>query len=733
MMFRRLMTLLVGALLAASAALGDARAATHALLVGAAQYDRAEDVLQGPANDIALVWTALRERGIPAEAIQVLLDDVPPFASDLRPSGRPTRADIVAGFERLVATAQRGDEVFIMLSGHGSRQPDGADGDEADGADEIFLPVDVGQWRADQRRVENALVDDEIGAFIDRLRENGAFVWIVVDACHSGTVTRDIGGGDSQSRAVSTLSLGIPADAMPASAAPEADRPDFVDQGDVVAFFAAQSDELAIESLFPRGGGVPRDQKRMHGLLGFHLAEALMTMPSATYQDIALHILANYDRWRIQRPRPQFEGPLRRPAIGTDTAAPPTDSLRWPVRRDRDRLFLAAGYLHGVRQDSEITLSDVDGAHLDARVRIVAISAAETELAVDGATDRQLPKRMTATLDPFASPDPLRVAFADRPGWAPSPEVAARVSGILERIGAEGGLAARFVRVAPGAETDLELVFLDGSIHFKTVDQSTQLGDAVPHVQPLTVSLAGSDAQLEDALRDALGIKIKAHNIAWLFQRHRPRLEAAELKTRLFVVRQAPTTPGSTECPPKPAGRQPPPGAEEVSPASVPRLTHCDLVYFAFQNEGTAPVDTTALLIDQSDRIYKLPLLGDGLRIEAGQTVWLGPFAVVLWQHDDRGRTIAKPAGLQRLLVIGVKRPPDADPAFVVSFGFLTGTEHRRTRSLGVGDAEAQAFVDAIGGSVFPRPRTRSLAPGGGLDQGILEVIRWRTVDGGGD
>ena len=75
-------------------------------------------------------------------------------------------------------------------------------------------PSDIGPWEDDVGAVQNALVDDEIGALIDGLRAKGADVWAVFDSCHSGTVTRGVEEDDVRMRQVPPDALGIPAEAM---------------------------------------------------------------------------------------------------------------------------------------------------------------------------------------------------------------------------------------------------------------------------------------------------------------------------------------------------------------------------------------------------------------------------------------------------------------------------------------------------------------------------------------
>src|SRR5690606_19996963 len=94
------------------------------------------------------------------------------------------------------------DFVYLHLSGHGAQQPERKAGDETDGLDEIFLPVDIQKWADRASGVPNALVDDEIRDALDAIRAKGAFVWVVFDCCHSGTATRAVLVDDEMERKV---------------------------------------------------------------------------------------------------------------------------------------------------------------------------------------------------------------------------------------------------------------------------------------------------------------------------------------------------------------------------------------------------------------------------------------------------------------------------------------------------------------------------------------------------
>ena len=128
---------------------------------------------------------------------------------------RPTRDNIEGAFQDLAQAAGPGDQVVILLAGHGSRQPadDDPDDPEPDRYDEIFLPSDVESWNGMLGRVENAIADDELRIWIDAIRSRGASVWLIADACHSGTLVRS--GGGERMRQVPLQAL-IPSDVLAA-------------------------------------------------------------------------------------------------------------------------------------------------------------------------------------------------------------------------------------------------------------------------------------------------------------------------------------------------------------------------------------------------------------------------------------------------------------------------------------------------------------------------------------
>jgi hypothetical protein len=280
-----------------------AQAATHrALIVGVSDYQMLPARgaggtgpfdLEGPKNDVPRMLQLARQLGVPATELHVLAN-----AGTLPPGAKaPTRANILAELKDLAARSSTGDQVLVYFSGHGAQAPD-MEGEEADGLDELLLPADIGKWSDEADLVENAITDDEFGAAIEAIRQRGAYVWVIVDSCHSGTALR---GGPVllppgfESKGVSASALGVPAAKLQQAAAAARARGGAFEAGGadvkagrgggVVAFYAATAEEAAIggPQPLPDGGKSPSTS-----LLTWAITDAMVAGNISTYRDLAL-------------------------------------------------------------------------------------------------------------------------------------------------------------------------------------------------------------------------------------------------------------------------------------------------------------------------------------------------------------------------------------------------------------------------------------------------------------
>jgi metacaspase-1 len=149
----------------------------RALLVGVGQY--ATPGIDLPAVDLDLerMREMLNRMGFADRQIRTLQDR------------QATSTNVIAAFESwLKQGVQPQDRVVFYFSGHGSNVPD-LDGDENDGVDEVLVTHDMRQTKVKGRAtLSNVVSDDKLAALMSAIPSKN--IWIIVDACHSGTVSR---------------------------------------------------------------------------------------------------------------------------------------------------------------------------------------------------------------------------------------------------------------------------------------------------------------------------------------------------------------------------------------------------------------------------------------------------------------------------------------------------------------------------------------------------------------
>jgi S1-C subfamily serine protease len=344
-----------------------------ALLVGCTHYDRRRDLvpLEGPANDVKLVRNVLRQSfGFNDKNIIVLSEESAQITTD---QNRPTRRAIESAFVRLRERAQPGDEVVILLAGHGSQQPSDKDPQKAhklDGLDEIFLPSDIGAADKLTGKIPNAIVDDELGEWTAAIAATGAHVLVIIDACHAGTMLR---GDVEVAREVPCEQLGIKnrldAARDRASRNPQlavVHEPRMLERihrlKGVVTLYAARSDEAAPERPLPYG----QIDSKPHGVLTFALCTILEDSNRAggplTYRELGQRIQAQYLTWGRLSPTPFAEGSpddLDREVLGSIVH---TGRSRIVLSRDSENGWkINVGRIQGITRDSVLAVYPLHG------------------------------------------------------------------------------------------------------------------------------------------------------------------------------------------------------------------------------------------------------------------------------------------------------------------------------------------------------------------------------------
>lgn len=462
----------------------------HAVLVAVTAYPNLPPkvALVGPNHDAALVREYLETRApVPFEKNNVTL-----LADGLDgASASPTHANIVAALKGVADKAERDDFVYIHLSGHGAQQPETKPGSESDRLDEIFLPADTGKWVDQSKGVPNALMDDEIGAALDAIRAKGAFVWFIIDACHSGTATRAAPVEAETERKVEFADLGIPDSALAGTATEQEGKREAafgvtdagaaagedttraagltgqqptgaepLAKGGLVAFFAAQTIETTPEMPLPKGAA----DAQKYGLFTYTIFQKLAENPNITYRQLGHAVLQQYSASSRERPTPLFEGDLDARVFGSEKI---DTVMQWPLEVKDGAVTVPAGQLHRLSKGTKLAILPSPTSELSETLGYVEVQSVKNltsrvaPVAFDGKPALgldQLPPKAYARLSELVVDFKLKVA---RPAEADgNGEDVALVNAMLDELAESTDKAFNIELVAPGADADLRLAVL---------------------------------------------------------------------------------------------------------------------------------------------------------------------------------------------------------------------------------------------------------------------------------
>jgi metacaspase-1 len=153
--------------------------AKRAVLIGINKYQVPGADLQGCVNDVKNLKGALTTYyGFDDKDITTLMD------------AQATKKAMERAIKKLITKGRKDDVLLLHYSGHGSNVPDD-NGDEADHRDEILCPTDL-DWKDPFR-------DDWLRKTLGKLR-SGVNLTVIMDCCHSGTITRVMNPFDAPRR-----------------------------------------------------------------------------------------------------------------------------------------------------------------------------------------------------------------------------------------------------------------------------------------------------------------------------------------------------------------------------------------------------------------------------------------------------------------------------------------------------------------------------------------------------
>jgi Caspase domain/Domain of unknown function (DUF4384) len=618
----------VAALIGLAGPIPAAASERYVLLVGVGKYPALKPAYQlsGPPNDMRLVKEALQ--GDPFRVDPARITVLTDWQTDK--TLLPTRGNIEREFARLASLVRKGDQVFILLGGHGSQQP--ADDDpndfEPDGLDEIFLPADVQGWDGAKGRVINAIVDDEVRVWIEKIRTPGAFVWIAFDSCHSGTMIRGAPSTIERERQVpfeELIPLEVrrkvrPADRSRGGPGPSPSRGELgTDAGDVFALYAAQPYETTPES------GEPS-----YGLFTSTMIEVLKQARSAlTYRELAERITERYRTLNRIAPTPMFEGTgADREVLGQKSWP---DRPQWTLAIDaRKRPVVNAGHLHGLTRGSVLEVfppaGSADAAAALGFVRVVELGPLESvvESVPFNSNPAVSPDRLTPgsrcrlTQADFGEMT-LRIGLQRQPdsGDAESLPIASAPPIVAAGLNRLSGLTRGLARAVPSDADWFVRILTDGRVVLVPASGVQRPGPAQTPVNPATFEIARTiDETFESQLASTVTRLARARNLLAIAGRgsHQSVQGSPGIGLKVELLRHSQ---GGTGVPVDfgPEGRV---------------LRVGERVAFRLTNTGDADIDATLLLVDAEFRILSLfPMRGSANnRLDRGKTYTTSVFDV---------------------------------------------------------------------------------------------------------
>lgn len=168
----------------------------RALLIAIDSYPESSGWMPIHANnDIDLLLPLLKKNKFKTQDIIILRNE------------EATRRAIDKALIDLEDKTEKGDFVFIHFSCHGQQMLDD-NGDEPDGLDEALIPYDAERrFKAGHYEGERHLRDDVLQVSLEQIRLKAGRegeLFVMLDACHSGTATRE-GNDDDYVRGTSYI------------------------------------------------------------------------------------------------------------------------------------------------------------------------------------------------------------------------------------------------------------------------------------------------------------------------------------------------------------------------------------------------------------------------------------------------------------------------------------------------------------------------------------------------
>ncbi|GEM_PF-6591203 len=328
----------------------------HALLIGINQYPFMEEQYQlsGCVNDVKLLRQVLVQKfGFNRDNIRTL------FNKDA------TRQGMLDAMNDIVSVLEEDDIFVFQYSGHGHQCRVKTEfTDEGSGKLNCILPCDDSEPKPDSDDVFfREIREHEINEWLHKIAEKTRYTTLIFDACHSGTITRNVIDGDNETRQSRQYKARfIPESARNQVVTLDSEASDIVTRSgqavdnkatnwltlseNYVVISGCRDTQKSKETYFYEG-----DARFKHGVMTYCLCEALKNAkPGMTYRDVFEQVSARVVTI-VQEQNPQIEGELDREVLGVHDIEPLNFILVDTV--SDNTVTLSAGVAQGVSINSE--------------------------------------------------------------------------------------------------------------------------------------------------------------------------------------------------------------------------------------------------------------------------------------------------------------------------------------------------------------------------------------------
>lgn len=260
------------------------------------------------------------------------------------------------GFKRLQALTAPGDVVYIHFSSHGQQIWDD-NHDEIDGLDECIVTYDAPMRYHKWYKGEKHLRDDELGKLVNGIRKTAGpegDVWVVSDACHSGTALRG------------PVCRGTESAMMP----PDSVRLQLLKGADAsVDEFIANDADMAPVVLFSASRAFETNQEyNGYGSLSFAISKCMSKLRTGdSYNTFFAFVNNEMAKWNLGQV-PMIEGSINHPVFGGN---PVKQAAYYEVKFVKvGQLTIDAGTLSGLFPGSKIAVMPAGSTQYDSKTAI---------------------------------------------------------------------------------------------------------------------------------------------------------------------------------------------------------------------------------------------------------------------------------------------------------------------------------------------------------------------------